>query len=245
VRALVEEAGGSAAVLPADLTNAESVEKLCRDIGEQFGGVDILVNNAGRSIRRSVRVSEDRFHDFSRTMDVNYFGALRLILALLPGMRERGGGHIINVSSIGVQVGPPRFSAYIASKAALDGFTRCAAPELMGYGIDVTTIYMPLVKTDMIAPTKLYDSFSAITPAQAADMICSAIVRRPRRVSTVFGLMGQLGASLAPSVSDVWLHLAYRLFPDSAAARGDVPYDEERPGSLGAVFAKLLPGVHW
>ena len=104
---------------------------------------------------------------------------------------------------------------------------------------------MPLVKTDMIAPTRLYESFSAITPAEAADMICDAIVRRPKRISSPLGVVAQIGSGMAPALSDVWLHLAYRLFPDSAAARGDVPVEDERPSSLGRVFARLLPGIHW
>ena len=245
VRTLVERVGGSVSVFPADLTDTASVERLCQALVQQFGGVDILINNAGRSIRRSLRISEDRFHDFVRTMEINYFGALRLILGLLPAMRKRKRGHIINISSIGAQVGPPRFSAYIASKAALDGFSRCAAPELLGDGIDITTVYMPLVKTEMIAPTGLYDSFSVITPAQAADLICSAVVRRPKQVSTMLGLTGQIIASVAPRVFDVALYLAYRLFPDSAAARGEVPFHDEQPSNLGKVFARLLPGVHW
>ncbi len=245
VRALVERAGGAASVFAADLTDGADVERLCREVVDRFGGVDVLVNNAGRSIRRSLRLSEDRFHDFERTMAINYFGAVRLLLGLLPAMRKRGDGHVVNVSSIGAQVGPPRFSAYIASKAALDGFSRCAAPELMGDGIDITTVYMPLVKTEMIAPTRLYESFSAITPAEAADLICSAIVRRPKSVSTWFGFLGQLNASLAPRLVDLALYLAYRLFPDSAAARGEAPRRDEQPGSLGKAFARLLPGVHW
>jgi NAD(P)-dependent dehydrogenase (short-subunit alcohol dehydrogenase family) len=246
VRSHVEREGGTATAIPADLTDAESVARLCRAVEEQFGAVDVLVNNAGRSIRRSLAISSDRFHDFERTMEINYFGAVRLILGLLPAMRARGEGHIVNVSSIGVQVGPPRFAAYVASKAALDGFSRCAAPELMGDGIDVTTIYMPLVKTDMIAPTRLYDSFSVITAAQAADMICDAIVSRPRRVSTLTGVMGQINSSIFPRFYDFGLYIAYRLFPDSAAARGaPAPAAAEQPSSLGRAFARLLPGVYW
>ena len=245
VRHLIERVGGRATVRPADITDAASVETLCRGLTREFGGIDILINNAGRSIRRSLRISEGRFHDFERTMAVNYFGALRLILALLPGMRKRRNGHIINISSIGAQVGPPRFSAYVASKAALDAFSRCAAPELLGDGIDITTVYMPLVKTEMIAPTRLYESFSVITPAQAADLICSAIVRRPKQVSTALGRLGQLTAGVAPRMFDIGLYLAYRLFPDSAVARGEVPLHDEQPSNLGKVFARLLPGVHW
>ena len=144
VRDLVKRVGGQATVYSADLTDATSADRLCRDVIHRFGGVDVLINNAGHSIRRSLRIAENRFHDFARTIEVNYFGALRLILGLVPAMRRKQRGHIINISSIGAQVGPPRFSAYIASKAALDGFSKCAAPELLGDGIDLTTVYMPL-----------------------------------------------------------------------------------------------------
>jgi NAD(P)-dependent dehydrogenase (short-subunit alcohol dehydrogenase family) len=245
VKQQVERVGGSASVFPADLADAASAGKLCEEVLREHGGVDVLVNNAGRSIRRSLRLSTERFHDFERTMALNYFGALRLILGFLPAMRRQRSGHVINVSSIGTQVHPPRFSAYIASKSALEGFSRCAAPELIGDGIDFTTIHMPLVRTEMIAPTGIYASFSTITPAEAADRICSAIIERPKRVSTPLGVAAEIGSGMFPAVSDVWLHLAYRLFPDSAAARGDVAAEDERPTSLGRVFARLLPGVHW
>lgn len=245
VKAQVERVGGIASVFPADLSDAASAEKLCEEVLLEIGVVDILVNNAGRSIRRSLRLSTGRFHDFERTMAINYFGALRLIMGFLPSMRQQRRGHIINISSVGTQVGPPRFSAYIGSKAALEGWAKCAAPELLAEGIDITTIHMPLVKTDMISPTGLYDSFSVITPAEAADMICDAIVRRPKRISSPLGVAAQVSSSLAPDLWDVALHLAYRLFPDSAAARGDVPVDNESPSDIGKVFARLLPGVHW
>jgi NAD(P)-dependent dehydrogenase (short-subunit alcohol dehydrogenase family) len=245
VRKQAERVGGTVHAFSADLSVAEDVDKLVRQVIEEFGGIDVLVNNAGRSIRRSLKLSTDRFHDFQRTVDINYFGALRLILGFLPSMRRQRGGHIINVSSVGAQMGTPRFSAYVASKTALDGFSRCAAPELLGDGIDITTVYMPLVKAEMIAPTKAYQAFSTITPSQAADLICGAVISRPKRVSTPQGTMGELAGRVSPRVFDVGLHLAYRLFPDSAAARGDVSVDDEVPSSLGRVFAKLLPGIHW
>lgn len=245
VRNQVERVGGTASIFPADLSDAASADKLVEEVLREHGGVDILVNNAGRSIRRSLRLSVDRFHDFERTMAINYFGALRLIMGFLPAMRRQRNGHVINVSSVGTQAGPPRFSAYIASKSALEGFSKCAAPELLADGIDITTIHMPLVKTEMIAPTGLYDSFSVITPSEAADMICDAVIRRPKRISTPLGIAAQITSGVAPAVSDVFLHLAFRLFPDSAAARGDVPVEAERPSELGRVFARLLPGVHW
>ena len=150
-------------------------------------------------------------------MAINYFGALHLIMGFLPAMRQQRHGHIINISSAGTQVGPPRFAAYIASKSALEGFTKCAAPELLAYGIDITTIHMPLVKTEMIAPTGLYDSFSVITPGEAADMICDAIVRRPKRISTAMGLAAQVSSSVAPDSSSkrIWKRACWP--PDSVS----------------------------
>src|SRR5215207_4808757 len=172
----IEEEGGSAHIHRADLSDLDDVERMAKEVIDEHGRVDVLVNNAGRSIRRSVELSYDRFHDFERTMQLNYFGALKLILSLLPAMRKRTrgrkGGHIVNVSSIGVQTHTPRFSAYVASKAALDAWSRCVASEVIDDGIHITTIYMPLVRTPMIAPTKMYDAFPTITSDEAADMIC-------------------------------------------------------------------------
>src|SRR5204862_4892733 len=175
VRAEIVAAGGTAYVYAADISDMESIELLVERVLADHRNVDMLVNNAGRSIRRSISLSYERFHDFERTMQLNYFGAVKLILKLLPVMRDRRSGQIINVSSIGVQTNTPRFSAYVASKAALDAFSRCVASEIKDDNVDITVIYMPLVRTPMIAPTRMYDRFPAITPEKAADMICEAI----------------------------------------------------------------------
>ena len=188
--------------------------------------------------------SYDRFHDFERTMQLNYFGAIRLIMGLLPHMRERGQGHIVNISSIGVQTNPPRFSAYVASKAALDAFTRVVASETIGDGVTFTTIHMPLVRTPMIAPTKMYDAFPAISPDQAADMICEALRTRPKHMGTRLGTVGEVLYALSPKAVDRILHLAYRVFPDSAASRGEVA-TEERASFEQIAMATLTRGVHW
>ena len=149
--------------------------------------IDMLVNNAGRSIRRSVKLSYDRFHDYERTVGLNYLSPVKLMLGLLPHMTERGSGHIVNVSSIGVQTNPPRFSAYVASKSALDAFTRVVSSETIGDNVTFTTIHMPLVRTPMIAPTKIYDSFPTISPDEAADLICEAIRAKPKQINTRLG----------------------------------------------------------
>jgi NAD(P)-dependent dehydrogenase (short-subunit alcohol dehydrogenase family) len=214
--------------------------------------VDVLVNNAGRSIRRSIALSYDRFHDFERTMQLNYFGAVRLILTLLPVMRQvspdgRKGGHIINISSIGVQTNTPRFSAYVASKAALDAFSRCIASEIVDDRVTITTIHMPLVRTPMIEPTKMYNAFPTISPDEAAEMISEAIINRPKKIATRLGNFGELMYAISPKSSDAILNTGYKLFPDSKAARGEREEadKDEQVSSEGIAFAYLMRGVHW
>ena len=160
--------------------------------------VDILVNNAGRSIRRSIHDSLDRFHDFQRTMQLNYFGAVRLLLAVLPGMKERKEGHVINISSIGVQAYPPRFGAYVASKSALAALSRCLGPEVADDGIAVTNIHMPLVRTPMIAPTGMYKNFPTISSDEAAEMVLAAVLTRTPEVSTRLGKVAETVDVVAP-----------------------------------------------
>jgi thioester reductase-like protein len=244
LRAEIVAGGGTAFVYSADMSDMESVDDLVARVLADHRHVDMLVNNAGRSIRRSIALSYDRFHDFERTMQLNYFGAIRLILGLLPDMRARGQGHIVNISSIGVQTNPPRFSAYVASKAALDAFTRVVASETIGDGVTFTTIHMPLVRTPMIAPTKMYDAFPAISPDQAADMICEALRTRPKHMGTRLGTVGEVLYALSPKAVDRILHLAYRVFPDSAVARGEVA-TEERASFEQIAMATLTRGVHW
>jgi NAD(P)-dependent dehydrogenase (short-subunit alcohol dehydrogenase family) len=247
VKAEIEQRGGTAYVHPCDLSDVDDIERMADEVLEQHGSVDILVNNAGKSIRRSVELSYDRFHDFERTMQVNYFGALKLILKLLPAMRERKRGHIVNVSSIGVQTNTPRFSAYVASKAALDAFARCIASEIVDDRVAITTIHMPLVRTPMIAPTKMYDAFPTIGPDEAAEMICEAIINRQKKIATRLGNFGELLYALSPKSSDAILNTGYKLFPDSKAARGEKADGEkgEQVSSEGIAFAHLMRGVHW
>ncbi len=244
VRAEIVAGGGTAYVYAADISDIESIERLLERVLADHRNVDMLVNNAGRSIRRSIALSYDRFHDFERTIQLNYFGAVKLIIGLLPHMRERGSGHIVNVSSIGVQTNPPRFSAYVASKAALDAFSRVVASEVIGDGVTFTTIHMPLVRTPMIAPTKMYDAFPAISPEEAADMICEALRARPKEMGTRMGKFGEVAYTLSPSTVDRLLHLAYRVFPDSAASKGHIE-TEEHVSFEQIAMATLTRGVHW
>jgi NAD(P)-dependent dehydrogenase (short-subunit alcohol dehydrogenase family) len=243
-KAEIEEAGGTAYVYSADLSEMDSIDTMVGRVLSDHPAVDVLVNNAGRSIRRSVALSYDRFHDYERTMQLNFFGAIRLIMALLPHMKERHFGHVVNVSSIGVQTNPPRFSAYVASKAALDAFTRVVSSEVIGNGVTFTTIHMPLVRTPMIAPTKIYDSFPTISPDEAADLICEAIRAKPKQINTRLGTFGEVAYALAPKAVDQILHMAFKVFPDSAAAKGET--DPSEKASMEQIaMANLMKGVHW
>jgi short-subunit dehydrogenase len=243
-KAEIESAGGEAAIHPADLSDIDDCDRLVAEVVAAHGRVDVLVNNAGRSIRRSIGNSYDRFHDFQRTMQLNYFGALKLILGLLPGMRERKTGHIINVSSIGAQTNTPRFSAYVASKSALDAFSRSIASEIVDDGVNITTVYMPLVRTPMIAPTGIYDAFPTASPSEAADMITRAMIYRPKKMATRLGTFGEVLYALAPKSVDVILNQAFKLFPESSAAKGEKREDAQ-VSTEGVAFAHLMRGVHW
>ena len=235
----VVDAGGTAHVHTCDLTDPEDIDRMAHEVLEEHGHVDILVNNAGKSIRRSVNRSYDRFHDYQRTMQLNYFAPVKLILDLLPIMREQGFGHIVNISSIGLQVNTPRFAAYLASKAALDAFSRSIGPEVIGDGVYLTTVYMPLVKTPMIAPTKVYDRIPTMSPEKAAGMVTEAIRKRPKRTGTTLGNIGQLTYAIAPGAQDLLVNRAYHLFPESDG-KPDRLHDAEQ-----RAFAQATRGVHW
>ncbi len=238
IRESIERAGGEAYAYPVNLASVEQCDLLAKRVLDEHGGVDILVNNAGRSIRRSLDLAYERLHDYERTMQLNYFGALNLTLHFLPGMRERGDGHIVNVSSLGVQTGEPRFSAYVASKAALDAFSRAASGELFGDGVSITTIYMPLVRTAMSKPTRLYDLLPELTAAQAAEWIARAIVDRPRRIALTAAVLAEAVYLVAPRVGDAVTNALFR------ASQPDVSVASVRDAAGGAVreFARLLPG---
>jgi NAD(P)-dependent dehydrogenase (short-subunit alcohol dehydrogenase family) len=247
----IQQAGGTCHVHTCDLSDLDAIDQLVKDVLAAHGGIDFLVNNAGRSIRRSIKLSYDRFHDLERTMQLNYFGAVRLITGFLPSMVAQRFGHIINVSSIGVQTGAPRFSAYVASKAALDAYSRIAAAETLGKGVTFTTIHMPLVRTPMIAPTKMYDAFPAISPKEAGEMVCEAIRSRPKSINTRLGTTAEVLYAIAPKLVDQVLHLAYQAFPDSTAAKGvkgskeSEPEEDPRLSGEQLALAHVLKGVHW
>jgi NAD(P)-dependent dehydrogenase (short-subunit alcohol dehydrogenase family) len=220
-------------------------DRLVKQVLHDHGHVDVLVNNAGRSIRRSIELSYDRFHDFERTMQLNYFGSLRLIMGFMPTMTARRKGHVINISSIGVLANSPRFSAYVASKAALDAFSRCAQGELSGKGIAFTTINMPLVKTPMIAPTKMYENVPTLSPEEAAELVVEAIVYKPVRIATRLGIFGAVAHAIAPRLTQILLNTAFQMFPDSSAAAGKKDGGAQPLSAEQMAFAQLTQGIHW
>jgi NAD(P)-dependent dehydrogenase (short-subunit alcohol dehydrogenase family) len=241
----IAAAGGRCYTYSCDLADMNAIDSLAKKVLADHKTVDFLVNNAGRSIRRAVINSIDRFHDFERTMQLNYFGPVRLILAFLPKMVEQKHGHIINISSIGVLSSAPRFSAYVASKSALDAFSECAASEVIDKGIHFTNINMPLVRTPMIAPTKMYENVPTLAPEEAAGLVVEAIVYRPVRIATRLGIFGAVCHAIAPKVTQVLLNTAFNMFPDSAAAQGKKGGEPQPLSPEQMAFAQLTQGIHW
>jgi NAD(P)-dependent dehydrogenase (short-subunit alcohol dehydrogenase family) len=248
MKAEVEAQGGTVHLYPTDLSDPGACKAMLEKVIAEHGGIDVLINNAGRSIRRSVMDSLDRFHDFERTMQLNYFGAIALIMAALPTMKANGGGHILNITSIGGQTYPPRFAAYVASKAALDAYSRCLASEVAADGIDITTVHMPLVRTPMIAPTGIYKNFPTISPEEAAQMVVQAMITRPHEVSTRLGKFGELTHAVLPGLHNLIMSAAYHMLPDSGGRKekgADGAGAEEAPVTAEAyALGMLMRGIH-
>nr|WP_319564261.1 SDR family oxidoreductase [uncultured Rhodoferax sp.] len=231
-----------------DIAEAEDCANFVKQVIQTYGGVDFLINNAGRSIRRAIESSYDRFHDYERTMQLNYFGSLRVTTGFLPGMATKRKGHVVNISSIGVLTNAPRFSAYVASKAALDAWTRCASSEFADQGISFTTINMPLVRTPMIAPTGLYNNVPTLSPEEAADMIAQACIFKPVRIATRLGITGQVLHAILPRVAQIAMNTSFRMFPDSSAAKGAKSGDKMDKPKLSAeavAMQQMMRGIHF
>jgi len=240
----IEEEGGEVKAFSADLAEMDACDAVLEQIRTEMGAIDILINNAGRSIRRGIASSYDRFHDYERVMQLNFFGSLRLIMGVLPVMEKKRRGHIINISSIGVLSNAPRFSAYVSSKAALDAFSRCASSEFSDTGVKFTTINMPLVRTPMIAPTKIYENVPTISPDEAAAMVKQAVIYQPQRIATRLGIFAQVLHAVAPKVSEIVMNSAFRMFPDSTASKG-LKDHQEAASQEQVAFASLMRGIHW
>ena len=229
---------------PADIADMADADRFVQLLIANHGGVDFLINNAGRSIRRAIEGSYDRFHDFERTMQLNYFGCLRVTMGLLPGMVAKRKGHVVNISSIGVLTNAPRFSAYVASKAALDAWTRCASSEFADQGISFTTINMPLVRTPMIAPTQIYKNVPTLAPEEAADMIAQACIFKPVRIATRLGVTGQVLHAFVPRIAQIVMNTSFRMFPDSSAAKGEKgPKPQLSPEAVA--MQQMMRGIHF
>jgi NAD(P)-dependent dehydrogenase (short-subunit alcohol dehydrogenase family) len=228
----------------ADIADMADCERFTQLLVAKHGGVDFLINNAGRSIRRAIESSYDRFHDYERTMQLNYFGCLRVTMGLLPGMVAKKKGHVVNISSIGVLTNAPRFSAYVASKAALDAWTRCASSEFADVGVTFTTINMPLVRTPMIAPTNLYNNVPTLSPEEAADMVAQACISKPVRIATRLGITGQLLNALMPRIAQIGMNTSFRMFPDSSAAKGEKGAKPQLSAEAVAL-QQLMRGIHF
>ena len=220
VAASIIAAGGRAVPYPTDLTDEARVTALTKQLTENHGPLDIVISNAAKSIRRSLRLQYDRPHDFQRTIDTNYLGPIRLLLGLLPGMQERGAGHIVNVSTVGVLMFPgPRWGTYIASKGAFDMWLRSVAPELHADGVDVTSVYMGLIHTRMSEPTPSLRRLPGMHPDEAAEVVAKAIIERPRKVQPRWTLPGELTSVLLAPALDHGARLLYRHSADSEPAR--------------------------
>ncbi len=243
-RAEICAAGGSVRACACDITDPSACAQLVKQVNEEFGGLDVLINNAGRSIRRSISISYERLHDFERLMQLNYFAAVRLTLAFLPNMAMQGGGHVIVISSIGVLSNAPRFAGYVASKAALEAFARCAASEYRNQHVSFTVVNMPLVRTPMIEPTHVYDEVAALSVHEAAALVADAMIRKPPRVLSRLGMVAQALEVFAPRFADVLNSAYYEMFPDSSAARGEIGPDTP-PTQDAKALAALLRGMHW
>lgn len=227
-----------------DIADMQDCDRFVQQLIADHGGVDFLINNAGRSIRRAIESSYDRFHDYERTMQLNYFGCLRVTMGLLPGMVEKRKGHVVNISSIGVLTNAPRFSAYVASKAALDAWTRCASSEFADQGVTFTTINMPLVRTPMIAPTQIYNNVPTLAPEEAADMIAQACIFKPVSIATRLGILGQVMHALVPRVAQIGMNASFRMFPDSTAAKGEKGAKPQLSAEAVAL-QQMMRGIHF
>ncbi len=219
VRAAIEDAGGKASTYLVDMADGESIDALVAQLLAEHGAVDYLVNNAGRSIRRSLELSHDRMHDFERMMAVNYFGAVRLTMGLLPAMRAQRFGHVVNIVTWGNQIKAPKFAAYIAAKSALEVFGRIMSREAYFENVTCTNMRVAIVRTPMIAPTAEYAGRGE-SPEECAERVVRALEDRPVTVDGLFGSFFEVFNIVAPRVADLAMAVSHVRGADSDAARG-------------------------
>lgn len=192
----LENRGANVHIICCDLYDMHQVDNLIVAIKNLNIEIDIFINNAGKSICRPIENSLDRFHDFTRTTSINYYAPVKIMLYLIPTLAKKR-GHVINISAINVLFAPaPNWAAYQASKTAMDNWLRSALPELKANKIAVTSIYLPLVKTRMIAPNEAYRDAPTMKPEQAANIVCNTIIRRNNKWKPWWSIFPQIGSVL-------------------------------------------------
>lgn len=241
IAAGIHAQGGKVFVYAGNLADMNDCDRVCQHALADHGRVDILINNAGRSIRRSIKFTFDRFHDYERTMQLNYFGSVRMALNVLPGMLARNEGHIINVSTVGVQANPARFSAYLSSKWALEGWSWVAANELAHTGVTVSTINYPLVRTPMIAPTRIYDYTPTMSPARAVDWMLDVIITRNKRKVGPMGIAALGMYYLLPKTSETIVNLGYQVVYEQPPAKPEPLASDVITASADETFSTKSP----
>jgi short-subunit dehydrogenase len=224
VRDRITSAGGTAHIYPVDLTDADAANAVIKQLLADHPRIDVLVNNAARSIRRPITESLDRVHDYERTININYLAAVRLTLGLLPRFLEQGHGHVVVSTSMSTQIPIPLFSAYLASKSALESFARSLSAELGGSAVDgggitTTIVHFPMVRTEMSTATEIYQAMPMMSPRKAARWLVKAAESRPARVTSITGRVGELGMATAPGVITAVTRPLFRRMDASLACR--------------------------
>ncbi|MBH0779991.1 SDR family NAD(P)-dependent oxidoreductase [Nocardia sp. NEAU-351] len=215
----ITDAGGKAYVYPLDLTSEQSVAEFAAAVLYDFGAVDVLIHNAGKSLRRSIHLSYDRPKDLTATTGANYLGPMRLTMALLPGMRARGRGHIVNVSTVGIMFPVmPKWGFYLSSKAAFDWWMRAVAMEARADGVTTTTLYAGLMHTRMSAPSAWMRLLPGQSPSDAARVIARAVVDKPRTIAPIYGHPSAIAVPMLRWPLEVGIGFVYRFLGDTPAS---------------------------
>lgn len=220
----IRAGGGRADYVVADLADLAECDRVIADTQAAHGPIDLLFNNAGRSIRRPLAESLERFHDLERTMQINFFAPARLIRAVLPTMRARG-GHIVNVLTAGAHMPSIRFGAYTASKAALSQLGDVLAAEHLHEGVRVTNCYLHWVRTPMMGATEAYDDVPAATPEEAASSILDGIADRKQHVMRAEDRRRHTLARLHPSGLARIMNVIARIEADEPGAHPELAFD--------------------
>jgi short-subunit dehydrogenase len=219
VRDSITSAGGTAHVYPVDLVDTDAADAVIKQLLADHSRIDVLVNNAARSIRRPITESLDRVHDYERTININYLAAVRLTLGLMPRFLEQGNGHVVVSTSMSTQIPIPLFSAYLASKSALESFARSLWAELGDRGITTTIVHFPMVRTEMSDATEIYQAMPMMSARKAAGWLVKAAESRPSRVTSITGRVGELGMATAPGVITAVTRPLFRRMDASLARR--------------------------